>query len=91
MERKDWNLQSFQWYEMSIAEAQSKGLELVCIIDGETLVYKRSCEIEGKELVLNSDYNEAMGWKQRFLSKGWIWVAFFGAGLVLGFISGMLS
>lgn len=91
LERKDWNLQSFQWYEMSIAEAQSKGLELVCIIDGETLVYKRSSKTEGEQKQWNPDYNESMGWMQKFLDKGWIWALLFGAGAVLGFISGMLS
>ena len=91
LERKDWNLQSFQWYEMSIAEAQSKGLELVCIIDGETLVYKRSSQMEGVQGFMNQDYNEAMGWMQKFLDKGWLWPLIFGAGAVLGFISGMLS
>lgn len=40
---------------------------------------------------MNQDYNEAMGWMQKFLDKGWLWPLIFGAGAVLGFISGMLS
>lgn len=90
-ERRDWNLQSLQWYEMSITEAQDKGLELVCIIDGETLVYKRSDEAGGQDTMLNPDYNEAMGWMQRLLNRGWLWALIFGAGIVFGFIGGMLS
>lgn len=87
-ERKDWNLQSFQWYEMSIAEAQSRGLELVSIIDGETLVYKRVSQDDIQEAVLNPNYNESMGWMQKLLDKGWIWVLLFGGGMIFGFICG---
>ena len=89
-ERKDWNLQSFQWYEMSIAEAQSKGLELVCIIDGETLVYKRSSAMQGQDLLSNFDFNETMGWKQKVLAKGWIGLLPFAIGAVVGFLASML-
>ena len=90
-ERKDWNLQSFQWYEMSIAEAQSRGLELVCIIDGETLVYKRNSEIQGQDLLCDADYNESMGWKQKVLSKGWIGLLPFVIGAVIGFLVAILN
>ena len=88
-EKKDWNLQSFQWYEMSIAEAQSKGLELVCIVEGETLVYKCDKQ-QGQKELMNAEHNEAMGWRQRFLNRGLIWGIVFLGGFALGFFGKML-
>ena len=76
---------------MSIAEAQSRGLELVCIIDGETLVYKRNSEIQGQDLLCDADYNESMGWKQKVLSKGWIGLLPFVIGAVIGFLVAILN
>ena len=89
-ERKDWNLQSFQWYEMSITEAQSQGLELVSVIDAEILVYKREKQDNIQQTLLNSDYNEAMGWMQKFLDKGWVTAVLMGIGFVIGFVSALL-
>lgn len=89
-ERKDWNLQSFQWYEMSIAEAQSQGLELVSVIGAEVLVYKCERQDNIQQTLLNPDYNEAMGWMQKFLDKGWVTAVLMGIGFVIGLVSALL-
>lgn len=88
-EKKDWNLQSFQWYEMSIVEAQSKGLELICIVDGGTLVYKCDKQ-QGQKALMNLEHNEVMGWRQRFLDRGLVWVLIFLGGFAVGFFGKML-
>ena len=66
-EEKDWIDRKLKWYEMSVAQAQKKGFELVTVIEGDTIVYRRALK-EGEEGVyLNPGHNEAMGWTQRLL------------------------
>ena len=92
-EKKDWNIQSLQWYEMSIAEAQSHGLELVCVVDSETLVYKKVCNEsdDGEATLLNSNYNESMGWTQKFLNRGWMFLVLAIVGFIVGYLGGCIA
>ena len=92
-EKKDWNIQSLQWYEMSIAEAQSHGLELVCVVDSETLVYKKVCNKsdDGEATLLNSNYNESMGWTQKFLNRGWMFLVLAIVGFIVGYLGGCIA
>lgn len=87
-EKKDWHLQSFRWYEMSMAEAARHCLELVCVVDSDTLVYRKQTDNPQEQAVLNPDYNESMGAIQRFFSKGWIILVIMLVIMLIGFAAG---
>lgn len=89
-EKKDWNMQSIQWYEMSIDQARKHGLELVCVIDAGTLVYKRECREDVQEPAFHPEIHEHMGFVHEFADKGWIWAMVFLIGAVAGFLAAWL-
>lgn len=87
-EEKDWTDRRLKWYEQSMAEAQRNGFELVTIVEGDTIVYRRALE-EGEEPVyMNPGHNEAMGWTQRLLLISGtflvLMIVAFGVGFVVG-------
>lgn len=90
-EKKDWTMQGLKWYEMSVADAQSRGFELVCVVNPDTLVYKRASS-EGEEAVLlNPNYDEYMGWNQKFFNKGWIWLGIIIICFFIGYFMGRIA
>lgn len=91
-ETKDWDFQSPKWYELSIAEAESNGMELVSVIDREILVYRKffdECKSERDIMFLTDD--EPMGIAQKIKNSGWFWIACFLVGVVAGFISAFVK
>lgn len=87
-EEKDWTDRRLKWYEQSMAEAQSMGFELVTIIEGDTIVYRRSLQEGEKPVYLNPGHNESMGWTQRLiLISGWFLV-FMIVAFIIGFAVG---
>lgn len=87
-EKKDWNMQSLQWYEMSIAEAAKLGLEPVCVADNDILILKRKADEQGS--LLNPGEESRMGRFWSFLNKALPWVVIFCIGAILGFVSARL-
>lgn len=89
-EEKDWSDRRLKWYEQSMAEAQKEGFELVTIVEGDTIVYKRLFE-EGEEPVyLNPGHNESMGWTQRLLLISGAFLALMIVAFLVGFIVGSI-
>lgn len=88
-EKKDWNMQSIQWYEMSVAEAEKLGWEPVCVTDTEILIYKRKSDVQGG--LLNPEEESRMGRLWNFMKKALPWIIIFFIGAVAGFISAMIN
>ncbi len=89
-ERKDWMLQSFQWYEMSITEAREQGLELVCVIGTDILVYRRRNEGEDLAKLWNPGIQEAMGFLHKIGRRGRVFLTLMAGSFVVGFLTGMI-
>lgn len=88
-EEKDWSDRRLKWYEQSMAEAQKEGFELVTIVEGDTIVYRRMLQ-EGEEPVyLNPGHNEPMGWSQRVLLYSGGFLAVMVVVFVISFLAGL--
>ncbi len=87
-EEKDWSDRRLKWYEQSMAEAQSKGFELVTIVEGDTIVYKRLLKAGEEPVYLNPGHNESMGWTQRLLLISGAFLVLMIVAFLVGFIAG---
>lgn len=58
-DKKDWNMQSTKWYEMSIQEATENGMDLVCVAQDGTLIYRRKYQPEKQQWVSGAVYTES--------------------------------
>lgn len=87
-EKKDWNMQSIQWYEMSIAEAAKINFEPVCVADTDILIFKRKAGEYSN--LLNPERESRMGIFWNFINKALPWIAVFCIGGIIGFIASMI-
>lgn len=88
-EEKDWSDRRLKWYEQSMAEAQSMGFELVTIIEGDNIVYRRALQDGEQPVYLNPGHNEPIGWSQKVLLASGGFLVLLVVVFVISFMVGM--
>lgn len=86
-EKKDWENLSTGWYERSIVDAESKGLEVVCAIEGGTIIYKT--EADNDKDVWDTEAVRTGNGDMIASLRNWLCAAF-GLAFVMGFVAGMI-
>jgi len=84
-DKKDWIGQSLKWYEMSMEEAEKKGLKLVCAVNKDNLIYR--CP-KGEALIDWDNDNESLKETDKWAA---IMVVLFVVAFIGGFIGGFLK